>query len=178
MDLTLTPIGPLSEFGATTLAPDIVWSGLAGDFLVSGFPEDGGVGGFTAVNPLSTAVLMLLFSDARPDPRTFYGVWPDDPRGWVGDGFDIGPDESPLGSDLWRYRRESPSETLAREIAAAAERALKPLISQGIVDRIVTRSELTAAGDGILLGIDLIGRGRKLFSANFDPLWRRADGGL
>lgn len=175
MRIALTP---LADVGVTVLPPDVVWDGASGDFAVSTVPEDGGVGGFVAVDPLRSAVLMLLFSDARPQ-----GYRPgreDDPRGWVGDGFDVAAGETPLGSELWRWRREALSEALAKKIALVARTALTPLRNQGLVDGIETEAAINGDGEDQTLSmqVTLTSRGETIFSGSWDLLWGRGDGGL
>lgn len=177
MDITLTP---LAENDVTVLPPDIVWSGVSGDFAMAIVPEDGGVGGFAGVNPIASAALMLLFSDARPLSNGLSDI--EDPRGWIGDGFDVDTKngEAPLGSTLWRFNRALVDDdgVLARKIKLAAEAALQPLKTQGVIDRIEIEAEVVRSQDRIALQVDLIARDRTVFSKSFDPLWGRSDGGV
>jgi len=178
MKLSLTP---LAEAGVIVLPPDIVWNGYSGDFAVATSPEQGGVGGLVARNPLATAVLMLLFTDARAEPYQLTDAHGGDRRGWVGDGFDIdtAAGEAPLGSTLWLYRRAVLSDMTGREVEAEAKRALKPLIDQGAVVRIDATAEVDFIAESLRLRIALYGRdGLRSYAEQFDILWRRADGGL
>ena len=178
MQLTLTP---LADEGVSVLPFDIVWNGFVGDFAVSAGGDDGPAGGLKAANPLRTAVILLLFSDARADPSALRFEHRGDRRGWPGDGFDVDTagGEAPLGSWLWLYRRAALLDTTADEIAAEAERALQPLVRQGAVVRIDASAVADKAAGRVNLTVSLYGRdGQMAFADKFDILWRRADGGL
>ena len=176
MQLTVTP---LSDAGVDVLPPDINWNGYVGDFAVATRPADGGVGGLVARNPIETAVLLLLFTDAQADPTDLRFEHHRDPRGWVGDGFDVdvAGGEAPLGSRLWLYRRSVLIAKTFGEIEAEVRRALQPLITQGAVVQIDLAGDVLPADNTIRMSIDVYGANkRKFYSARFDPLWRRADG--
>ncbi len=173
-------VTPLSDAGVEVLPPDIVWNGYTGDFVVSTSSADGGVGGFVARNPIETAHLLLLFSDvqvAADDPRLVgRGA---DRRGWVGDGFDVvtAAGEAPLGSRLWLYRRAVLVAKTFSEIEFEIRSALQPLITQGAVAQIDVSGEVLNAQGQVRCAIDSFARsGSKVYSAKFDPLWKRADG--
>ncbi|RXF67680.1 phage GP46 family protein [Hansschlegelia zhihuaiae] len=180
VDLTLSPLG---EFGVETLPPDIVWETGRGDFALAAGPEDGGVGGLKAANPIATAVLMLLFSDVRYDPAAGaldQDRLADDPRGWVGDGFDVQSSrgEAPLGSRLWLCRRATIGEQASRDAQVAAEAALRPLIAQGLADRVTVTVEIKPETESLRLSVEVVSRERTVFAQSYDPLWGRSDGGL
>lgn len=178
MQLTLTP---LADAGVAVLPPDIVWDGTVGDFALSRGGDEGGAGGLRAANPLATAVVMLLFTDARAETYDLRAEHRGDRRGWVGDGFDvdIAQGEAPLGSLLWLFRRRELTDLTAMEIAAEAERALQPLIGQGAVAVIKTAATVNKVAGRIDLTVNLYGRdGAQAYATQFDMLWRRADGGL
>ncbi len=119
-----------------------MWNGRVGDFAVSTDPSQGGVGGLVAVNPIQTAILMLLFTDVRVDPTDLRYEMHGDRRGWVGDGFDVRADlgEAPLGSRLWLYRRSVLVTAVKKPTLAAIEAdalsALQPLVAQGAAAKI------------------------------------------
>ena len=176
MQLTVTPLG---DAGVDVLPPDIVWNGFVGDFAISTNLADGGVGGFVSRNPIKTAVLLLLFTDARVDPTNLRFEHKGDPRGWAGDGFDVdtASGEAPLGSRLWLYRRSILIAKTFAEIRDEIDRALQPLIKQGAAVRIDVTGELLSSQNTVRAAIDIYGRDKdKVYSARFDPLWRRADG--
>ncbi|MGU3539972.1 phage GP46 family protein [Methylobacterium sp. A54F] len=178
MQLTLTP---LADAGVAVLPPDVLFDGTVGDFAISERPEDGGVGGLVAANPLRTAAILLLFTDARAETWELRFEHRGDRRGWPGDGFDVDTagGEAPLGSKLWIYRRHELTDETGREMAAEAERALQPLIGQGAVVRITTAATVDKARGRVLLQVALYGRdGRAVYAPQFDLLWRRADGRL
>ncbi len=178
MQLTLTP---LADAGVSLLPFDIVWNGIVGDFAVSAGGADGPAGGLVSANPLRTAVLLLLFSDQRADPAMLRFEHRGDRRGWPGDGFDVdrGAGEAPLGSLLWLYRRRELLDVTGQEIEAEAQRALQPLIRQGVVATITASAAVDKARGRVNLATDLYRRdGAKAYADKFDILWRRADGGL
>lgn len=171
--LTITPLG---EAGVEALAPDIVWTdGTHGDFALARTPDQGGAGGLQAMHPIETAVLMCLFTDAAAEARELRFEHGGDRRGWPGDGFDIDTahGEGPLGSKLWLFRRHALTDLTAAEIEAEARRALQPLLDQKLVVRIDTATEVLKPQGQVRLGISLFGRdGRKVYAAQFDPLWQ------
>ena len=184
-------ITPLAEAGVDVLPPDVVWMkvdgtpagpgepGVYGDFAISAAREDGPIGGFVARDPLRSAVLLLLFTDARAEVSQLRLEHAGDRRGWVGDGFDVdrAAGEEPLGSTLWLYRRRELTDWTAMEVEAEAERALKPLLRQGAVARIDVKAAADKTNSRITLAVDLYGRDdRKTYASKFDLLWKRADG--
>lgn len=178
MQLTLTP---LADEGVSVLPFDIVWNGIVGDFAISAGGDDGPAGGLKSANPLRTAVILLLFSDARADPSVLRFEHRDDRRGWPGDGFDVdtAAGEAPLGSLLWLYRRAALLDATADDIAAEATRALQPLVRQGAVAKIKASAVADKAQGRVNLTVHLYGRdGEHAYAEKFDILWRRADGGL
>ena len=176
MQYTVTP---LQDAGVDVLPPDIVWNGFVGDFAVSVLSANGGVGGLVARDPIATAHLLLLFTDAQILPRDLKIGLGGDRRGWVGDGFDVDTvaGEAPLGSRLWLYRRSVLIAKTFGEIEREIRRALQPLITQGAVARIDISGEVLNAQNQIRCAISSYARsGAKVYSAKFDPLWKRADG--
>ncbi|WP_375455652.1 phage GP46 family protein [uncultured Methylobacterium sp.] len=195
MQLILTPLadgGPLSEAGVVVLPPDIVLGGLngfsgagqpgfVGDFAMATGAADGGIGGLRAADPLQTAFVLCLFTDARADVSMLRSEHNGDARGWPGDGFDLdaASGEGPLGSTLWQLRREVLSEDVARRAAAEAERATACLIRQGAVARITVEAVPDYDAQTLRLDIGAFARdGSSVYAAKFDLLWSRADGGL
>lgn len=178
MKLSITP---LAESGVVVLPPDIVWSGTVGDFALVATEAEGPAGGLAAANPLRTAVLLLLFTDARAGPEHLRHEHAGDRRGWVGDGFDVdeAAGERPLGSTLWLFRRVVLTDLTGMEIEAEAARALQPLIEQRAVASIRCKAAVDKGQGKVALRVGLYGRdGRELYAESFDLLWRRADGGL
>ncbi len=160
-------ITPLETAGVQVLPFDIVWNNERGDFAVSAAT------GLQASDPIRTAVVMLLFTDARGTDAEMLHADETDKRGWVGDGFDVdtAAGEAPLGSRLWLYRREALTDAVARKFDDEARRCLQPLIDQGAAARIDVAAE--AVGLNLLrLSIEIYGRdGGKRFSDRFDILW-------
>ena len=188
MQFTVTP---LADAGVAVLPPDVVWlkvdgtpaglgePGIVGDFALSTSADQGGVGGLVARDPLRTAVILLLFTDARAETWQLRAEHAGDPRGWAGDGFDVdvAGGEAPLGSRLWLFRRRELTDGTAMEVQAEAERALKPLLKQGAAARIDVTAAADKANGRIVLGIDIYGRdGRTSYAAKFDILWKGRDG--
>lgn len=148
---------------ALPLLWDSVWvpniSGSAGghaDWAVADPEvETGNIGGFQALKPLETAIILCLFTDARrPD-----GVSGNDEsaerRGWHGDTYDVITEdgERPLGSLLWTLERESLSAQTARLAEHYAHMALETLVLQGVVDHFDIESEINEPENRLALGI-------------------------
>ena len=167
--LTITP---LETAGVELLPPDIVWNGTAGDFVLA-------AGTLQATDPIKTAVVMLLFSDARGTDEQMRRADETDKRGWVGDGFDVdrAAGETDLGSRLRFFRREALTDQLARDFQEEAARALQPLIVQGAVARLDVAAEaiLDPPGNLLVLTVNLYGRdGSRRYADRFDILWNDA----
>ena len=165
-------ITPLETAGVELLPPDIVWNGTAGDFVLT-------VGTLQATDPIKTAVVMLLFSDARGTDEQMRRADETDKRGWVGDGFDVdrAAGETDLGSRLRFFRREALTDQLARDFQDEAARALQPLIVQGAVARLDVAAEaiLDPPGNLLVLTVNLYGRDGSLrYADRFDILWNDA----
>jgi phage gp46-like protein len=156
-------IRPLDRAGAGDLAPpDMVWTGFAGDVD----PESNR-------QAIRSAVLMLLFTDARCDPEELRAEHAGDRRGWVGDGF-AGAGEGSLGSKLWLLRRSVLTPAVARQAEAEAVRALQPLVAQGVAATVTAVGAITGDGNCLDLAITVSGRdGRPVFADQFDLLWRQ-----
>lgn len=165
-------ITPLETAGVELLQPDIFWNGTAGDFVLAD-------GTLQSTDPIKTAVVMLLFTDARGTDDQMRRADTTDKRGWVGDGFDIdrAGGETELGSRLWLLRREALRAELARDFQDEAARALQPLIAQGVVVRIDVTAEavLDQPGNVLRLTVNLYGRdGSRRYADRFDILWNDA----
>jgi phage gp46-like protein len=172
MQLTIAPLGRAE---LPVLPPDIVWDGSAGDFAIETDTSQNGVGGFAARNPLQTAVVLLLFSDARCEVTDLKLGLDGDRRGWPGDAVDVDTahGEAPLGSLLWLYRREKLDDAVAMKIEAEAKRALLPLIKQQACVAVATKATIKGT-DRVDLAVQLFGRdGREVYAGKFGPLWAR-----
>lgn len=168
--LTITP---LEQAGVALLPPDVVWAATSGDFAL-----DGRVG-LRAANPIQTAILLCLFTDARADADDLRQEHAGDARGWVGDGFDIDASrgETPLGSKLWLFRRHELTDATARLVEAEARRALNTLIRQKLAARIDLTAEAQKAEGRIALSVTVIGSdGRTRAAERFDILWSQVRG--
>lgn len=197
--LKLTPLDgqeaarPLFAAGVVDLPPDVVWltldgrpaapgqPGVRGDFALAEDPADGPAGGLRAANPLLSAVIVCLFSDAPCEPWQLKPEHEGDFRGFPGDAIDLdeAAGEQPLGSFFWLFLREVLSPQVVLAVQAEAKRALQPLVRQGAVARVEAAAEADYARDRLALAIDLYARdGARVFSAQYDILWRRADGRL
>lgn len=188
MQLTLSP---LADAGVVTLPPDIVWlrpdgrpaetgAGTVGDFQIAGTVADGAAG-LVAKNPLLTAVILCLMTDCRVEGYEIDAGRAGDRRGWPGDGFDIdrAAGEQALGSKLWRLRRMDLTTQTALWAQAEAKRALQPILAQGAAVRCDATASPDYANDRMVLQIDLYARdGSRIFSEQFDLLWRLATGGV
>jgi len=165
-------ITPLETAGVELLPPDIVFNGTAGDFVLT-------AGTLQASDPIKTAVVILLFSDARGTEDQMRRADETDKRGWMGDGFDVdrASGETDLGSRLWLLRREALTDAIARDFQDEAARALQPLVTQGAVVRIDVTAEaiLEPPGNRLVLTVNLYGRdGSRRYAERFDILWNDA----
>jgi phage gp46-like protein len=163
-------IKPRSAADRTVLPPDVVIiDGMTGDFVLDERT------GLRAQNPIATAVVLCLLTDARASADELRHEHAGDARGWPGDGFDIDASrgESELGSRLWLYRRHELTDETARAVEDEARRALQPLRRQGVAARIDVQATVQKAEGRIALEVAVIGRdGRTATNVRFDPLWK------
>jgi phage gp46-like protein len=163
-------IKPLSSADRTVLPPDVVIvDGTTGDFVLDERT------GLRAQNPIATAIVLCLLTDARASADELRHEHAGDARGWPGDGFDIDASrgETELGSRLWLYRRHELTDETGRLIEDEARRALQPLIRQALAAHIDVQATVQKAEGRITLAVAVIGRdGRTTTSVRFDPLWK------
>lgn len=163
-------IKPLTGSDQPALAPDVVIiDGTRGDFALDDST------GLLARNPIATALVLCLMTDARATPDQLRPEHAGDARGWAGDGFDIDAarGETELGSRLWLFRRHELTDVTARQVEDEARRALQTLIRQGVAARIEVRATAQKAEGRMVLDVAVIGRdGRRVADVRFDPLWK------
>lgn len=159
--------------------PDTLWDGQYGDMAVAPLAEPGNPAGLMARDPLKTALVLALESDARGerDPLDPFSY---DVRGWPGDGFDVdaAKGEAPLGSTTWLAYRHAVDDENARRVAEAAQVALVPLQRQGVIGEV----EVTAVpvpGEVRIERVISIARpdGTNLYSGPFAGLWEALGAG-
>lgn len=117
---------------------DTVWSNdpagnTVGDWNLAGLNSIN-VGGFENIDPLGTAVLIALFTEARLPNYMIgrYGFTQADQKEWHGNTFSIDNQysEEPLGSLLYVIRRAPLTAATAKLAEHYAAAALQPLIRQ------------------------------------------------
>jgi len=162
------------------LPPDLVWDGIVGDVALATKPDHGPTGGLRAGESIATAILILLFTDARADARELRFEHAGDRRGWVGDAFDVdrgAGETASTGSRLWLFRRRELTDGTAREVADEASSALAPLVDQGVCARVQAEARAMKAEGRIDLDVELFARdGSRVFAARYGVLWSKADG--
>ena len=145
------------------------------DLQLSGLAHPVTAGGFLADDPLLTAVIICLMTDARVRPEQLRTG--DVNAGWPGDMMDDGAGAFPLGSRLWQLRRARLNDETLELAEIYAREALQSLITQGAFVRFDVRAERT--GDNAL-ALDVTGYGRdgaQRFHRRFAPLWRAQEQG-
>lgn len=157
---------------------DAVWDVAAGaaDWAVARPSEPLNPGGLQAMRPLSTAVILALFTDRACPPNHPLAPPDGDPRGWWGDGIDVREDlgEAPLGSLLWLLERSilDPVAT-PRWAVAFAQDALAGLVGQMAVARIDVQA-FAHPPSRLDMAIQLYGKdGAVLYSERFNDIWAR-----
>lgn len=163
-------IKPLSPADRTVLPPDVVIiDGMTGDLVLDERT------GLRAQNPIATAIVLCLLTDARASQDELRHEHAGDAHGWAGDGFDIDASrgETELGSKLWLYRRHELVDETGRAVEDESRRSLQTLIRQGLATRIDVRATVQKAEGRIALEVIVIGRdGRSTANVRFDPLWK------
>lgn len=169
---------PLSAPAEPSLAPDILFDGLMGDFALAEAGEPGNRGGLRARAILETAVLICLMTDARAEPDELRDG--DTNRGWHGDSYDLDTvaGEVPIGSKLWLLRRRAVDETHVPRLAEAyAVEACQPLVDQGAVAKVTAAAVADPARNRLELTITLTNRAGAVVTApKFDILWSNLNG--
>ena len=92
-------------------------------------------GGLKNIDPLGTAILLSIASDARlPDYMVGrFGFTVADQTEWHGNTTSMGPGEEPLGSLLWVLRRAPLTDYTAKMAEHFCAMALQPMIRQKLV---------------------------------------------
>lgn len=164
---------PISDGAEPSLAPDIIWDGLMGDFALADEGEPGNRLGLRAKATLETAVLICLQTDARADPAELRTG--DVNRGWHGDTYDIdaAAGERVIGSKLWLLRRRAlDSVDVPRLAESYALEALQTLIDQGAAAAASAAATAYPARNRLDLEITLTDRaGAVIVAPKFAILW-------
>lgn len=165
-------IVPLSEAGEPLLSPDLIWDGIAGDLAISPLSDPDNPGGLVSRAALKTAVLICLMTDVRVDATELRDG--DVNKGWPGDGFDLQPGETPLGSRLWQLRRSSLYEGIDLDAEDWARAALQRLIDQGAFARFDVTVSRVPAEQRLTLIVAGYGRdGAAIYQDRFAVLWEQ-----
>jgi phage gp46-like protein len=92
--------------------------------------EPTNIGGFQNVDPMSSAIILALYTDGRlPDSMVgSYGFTTADQFQWHGNLFGIEPDEGPFNSLLWTLERAPLSDLTGRQAVHFAADALQILV--------------------------------------------------
>lgn len=156
-------------------APDLGWDGEVGDLIINPIDHPDAPGDFRAEQGLATAALIYLMTDRRVDASELRDG--DENRGWIGDSFDLGPDEQPLGSRLWLLRRSAIYDGIEVKVEAYVREALQPLVSVKAVSRIDVAVTIDRPGNKVGYQVSLYGRdGAKIYDNKFELLWDQING--
>lgn len=158
-----------------SLAPDILFDGVMGDFALADASETRNRGGLRARDALKTAAIICLLSDARVAADELRDG--DDNKGWPGDSFDLADGEAAIGSKLWLLRRRTVDDIetprLAEDYALAA---LQVLIDQGAAARATATATADPTRNRLDLAVTLTDRdGAIRVAQNFRVLWDELD---
>jgi phage gp46-like protein len=163
---------PIATAAEPLLDPDLVWNGRIGDLAQTPLADAINPGGLANGAALATAVLICLMTDRRAEPIELRDG--DVNRGWPGDGFDLQPGETPLGSKLWLLRRRALSaevETLAQDYA---REALQTLVDQGAFVRFDVAASANRVANRLELAVAGYGReGARIYDQRFAVLWEQ-----
>lgn len=104
------------------------------DFVAAGLSDAGNPGGLTSADPIGTAVLIQLTTEARARSEDRVPSEVTDRRGWAGDHFgnDASRGEGEIGSRLWTLQHWPPGGARLARAKALADEALHTLIRQGV----------------------------------------------
>jgi phage gp46-like protein len=157
---------------------DSVWNPALGyaDWAVAIPGQPLNAGGLQAVLPLSTAVVLCLFTDKACPPNHPLAPPDGDLRGWWGDGVDVRADlgEGPMGSLLWLLENSvlDPVAT-PRWATSMALDALSVLVGQQAVVKVAAQAFVNDQNPSRLdLAVQLYGKdGAQLYNDRFDDIW-------
>lgn len=173
--LIMLKIIPVDDGEDPYRAPDLGWDGEVGDLIINQLTHPDAPGDFRAEQGLATQVLIYLLTDRRVDPSELRDG--DENRGWIGDSFDLGPDEQPLGSRLWTLRRSAIFEGIEVLVEAYVREALQPLLDVGAVARIDVSVTVDRPGRRVTYQPSLFARdGSKIYDNKFELLWDQING--
>lgn len=159
---------------------DSIWpadfdAGLAdcADWAVAGEEETWNRGGLQAIDPVATAIIICLFTDARRPDGIEGEDDASDRRGWHGDSFDIdaAAGERPIGSLLWTLERASLTYETRRLAEHYAAEALQSLIDQGVLSRVEVSAEIETPAGRLVISIKAYGPDGQRLYANSLPLF-------
>lgn len=168
-------IVPIAGPTEPLLDPDLVWDGFVGDLAITSLADPVNPGGLRSGQALATAVLICLMTDRRVDATELRDG--DVNRGWPGDGFDLQPGETPLGSKLWLLRRRALTPGIEIVAQDYAREALQTLVDQGAVVRWDVTATANRPQSRLDLDIQGFGRdGARVFNQRFGVLWDQLDG--
>lgn len=166
---------PVDDTEEPYRAPDLGWTGIAGDLVLNALTHAGAPGDFRAEQGLATQVLICLMTDRRVEASELRDG--DENRGWVGDSFDLMEGETPLGSRLWLLRRSALYPGIEIRAEDYAREALQPLIDQGAATKVDVTATLNYSANRLDLAVTVYGRnGAEVYSSIFELLWRQIDG--
>lgn len=154
---------------------DTVWNAETGlgEWRLADPRERGNGGGLAATAHLATAVINLLFTDARcPVNHPLAARAGGDLRGWWGDGvLDAGAPA--LGSLLWLVTDFGTArDEDARWAALFAREALAPLVEAGVVADVTADCTAAPVRNRLDLDVALYGRaGARVYEQRFSHYW-------
>lgn len=156
---------------------DTVWPSdslpTRGDWRISDGTEPDNAGGFAALDPFNTAILLALYSDAMlPDYMVgTYGFTAADQFQWHGNTFGVESDEAELGSLLWTLERAPITELTGKQAVHFAAEALQVLVKNHWCTGFLIDYELVKMQGRITLTIVPLGiPERRVYYADLFPL--------
>ena len=130
-------------------------------------------GGLKNVDPIGTAVLLCIASDARlPDWMVGrFGFTIDDQHEWHGNTTAMEPGEEPLGSLLWILRRAPLSNYTAKMAEHFCADALQVMVRNGVINSV----EVVAEVNKVMGRLDIYIRvwadeGERIFKHDLYPM--------
>lgn len=161
---------PIGDPAAPYRSPDLVFDGVIGDLALNPLSHETAPGDFRAEQGLATQVLICLMTDARVDESELPAGEVN--RGFVGDTFDTGPYETPIGSKLWLLRCAALTDDTIRRAEDYARAALQTLIDQGVAASVTVAVTADKPTNRLDLDVGLYARsGERIFSERYALLW-------
>lgn len=146
--------------------PDLVWDAAEGysDLSINDKAE------LQHENAIWTAVIIQLFTDLRAEEAD--NLSESDPRGWVGDTFDMTPQDTPLGSHIWKLYRSALTDDVIRSLEQYINLSMDVLVDQQLISNYELEIDVDKNKSLVKVGLDIFANyTQEKYNKQFEILW-------